>query len=154
MSPRPNPRTAAWLSTFKSRKSKTDNDRSGVGEEKCPFARKEHTLTFDPEDQKIYLYGGWNASHWKSGEEKFVELWSLDSSKLSLMREISHQIGWRWTKEKMKGDIPSARRGHTATYLNHLHRIIIYGGCEGSNQILDDCYEYNSKVNSMRFFKS
>lgn len=42
----------------------------------------------------------------------------------------------------MKGDVPIARRGHTAVYVPKRRSIIIYGGCSGLNDILGDCYEY------------
>ena len=43
-----------------------------------PQGRKDHTLTYSPYDNKIYLYGGWNPLKWAFEEIFFYELWSLN----------------------------------------------------------------------------
>jgi len=123
-------RKVTWFASVRSDRGKSDANLKKMFAEKVPFSRRDHTLTMDPETQKIYLYGGWNSFHWTFDESKFLEMWTLDSN-------------WRWSKEALKGDIPQARRGHSTVCLEKQRLLIIYGGCSGYNAILEDCYQYD-----------
>ncbi len=126
-------RRVSWFASVRSDRGKSDTNLKKMFAEKVPFSRRDHTLTMDPETQKIYLYGGWNSFHWTFDESKFLEMWTLDSN-------------WRWAKEALKGDVPQARRGHSTVCLEKQRLLIIYGGCSGYNAILDDCYQYDLQV--------
>ena len=47
-----------------------------------PPPRRDHTLTLNFIDNKIYLFGGWNSMTWGWEENEFNEIWTLDSSKI------------------------------------------------------------------------
>lgn len=46
----------------------------------------------------------------------------------------------------MEGEQPLPRRGHVATSLADLKKIIIFGGCYGYNSLLDDTFVYDVEV--------
>ena len=73
-------RRVSWFASVRSDRGKSDTNLKKMFAEKVPFSRRDHTLTMDPETQKIYLYGGWNSFHWTFDESKFLEMWTLDSS--------------------------------------------------------------------------
>ncbi len=49
-------------------------------QEHCPKARKDHTFTYSPYDDKAYLIGGWNPLEWNTTYTEFEDVWSLSSS--------------------------------------------------------------------------
>ena len=50
-----------------------------------PNSRRDHTLTVDKLDDKLYLLGGWNALDWNYTEGTFGEVWTLNNSKQLFM---------------------------------------------------------------------
>ncbi len=48
--------------------------------QKCsPSPRRDHTLTYCPFDNKIYLFGGWNPLEWDYKETFLGDVWTLNS---------------------------------------------------------------------------
>lgn len=58
VSPRQNTKTISWFASVRSGKAKTYSGVKDMIIENAPFSRRDHTLTFDPDNQKLYLYGG------------------------------------------------------------------------------------------------
>jgi len=131
------PSKITWFPLIKQQEKK--KSEFGVSkatfDEKVPFARRDHSLTLDKKNNRVFLFGGWSSLQWGCDESKFYELWVLNSD-------------WQWTKEKVYGTLPQTRRGHTTVYFELDESLIIYGGCSGQNAILNDLYKYNLHTSS------
>jgi hypothetical protein len=77
----------------------------------APTPRWQSTLTPDPEDGALVLYGGASAYFRRQG----------DAWRLSLPR-------LEWTPMTPTGTPPLARSGHSAVYCPELHGIVVFGG--------------------------
>ena len=51
-----------------------------------PVARKEHTLTYSPFDNKVYLFGGWNPLEWNHTDAYFNTMWTITTCKMQLSK--------------------------------------------------------------------
>lgn len=79
-----------WNTSFsgvvsKDKNQKKINNTKSHGDSKyfcsdIPPSRRDHTLTYDSSDNKVYLFGGWNSLNWGFEENEFNELWVLDNS--------------------------------------------------------------------------
>jgi len=45
-------------------------------------SRRDHTLTYSPYDDKVYLIGGWECNTWFNSQILFSNIWSLNASML------------------------------------------------------------------------
>ena len=51
-------RKLSWISSVRVDKSKNEDDIKKIFVDKTPFSRRDHTLCYDENTQKLYLYGG------------------------------------------------------------------------------------------------
>lgn len=80
--------------------------RTAIG---SPSGRYHHTLTLDPERDRLLMFGGWDGSPKN-------DLWQL------LLEEMT------WTPVATSQPAPNPRQGHTAVCCPDLHGIVVYGG--------------------------
>ena len=74
---------------IKSGGSDSKRESGNANEDRIPFSRRDHTLTFDPVTNRVYLFGGWNSFYWTYDETKFMEVWYIDSSISSSIKILS-----------------------------------------------------------------
>ena len=82
-----------------------------------PSARLHHTAIYDPERNRMLVFGGWNGS----GRTIFDETWELTLGGTPT-----------WTKLFPSGTSPGPRFGHAAIYDPVRDRMLVFGGNSGS----------------------
>lgn len=92
----------------------------------APPARYYHAMCFVPDENKVYLFGGYNPSGASN------DLWFFD---------ITNQ---NWSLAEVFSSSPSARLGHKMEYIISQNRIYIFGGEESLNyNQKDDLWYYD-----------
>ena len=123
--------------------SSTEFIKSRVRNEKlAPPPRKDHTLTYSPYDDKIYLYGGWDPLQWDYENAYFSDVWSLDNQ-------------WVWRKEELLGVQPDPRRGHTAVFSQiPVPCLVVFGGAVEYNKLVAEVFVLNLNKKKWKKMKS
>ena len=81
----------------------------------CPTPRSYHTANYDPENQRIYIYGGTDFDLNHSKKDDFQNLWEYNLE------------GKYWNKYDLKNcNSLGAPRGHTSVI--HNNKLYIFGG--------------------------
>ncbi|MEO6351251.1 MAG: kelch repeat-containing protein [Candidatus Limnocylindrales bacterium] len=93
-----------------------------------PGAREDHTWTVDGDGRAAYLFGG------RTADGPSNELWSFDLDASS------------WTLLEPTGTAPTARLGHTATWVPEVG-LVIWSG-QGSDGFFADVNVYNPGTNT------
>lgn len=89
-----------------------------------PWSRRDHAMVFASD---IYVFGGWNAVKWTTGDTVYTEVWKLDAA-------------WKWHLCEVFGESPRPRRGHSLIYDPVSNSLIVYGGIYGYSRYLGDMY--------------
>jgi hypothetical protein len=90
-----------------------------------PVARVLHSAIYDPARDRMVVFGGLNASQFRS------DLW-----------ELSLAGGTAWSALVPGGVIPSARDGHCAVYVGAQDRMVMYGGYGGAARYQTDAWAF------------
>jgi len=80
-----------------------------------PSGRYGHAAIYDPTDNRMVVFGGWNAS------SQLNDVWAL-----------SLGASPEWTLLAPSGTPPSEREGHTAIYDPTDNRMVVFGGYDGA----------------------
>ena len=96
----------------------------------APAAREDHTWTLDPAGRAGWLFGGRDAG------TAFDDLWRYDLASDT------------WARQTPLGQGPSARFGHTGTWVDGVG-LVIWSGQAGSD-FFDDLWAYDPASNSWR----
>ena len=108
-------KTGLWLPG----ESEEMNGNFGV-----PWSRRDHAIVLASD---IYIFGGWNAVKWTTGDTAYTEMWKLDAA-------------WKWHLCEVFGESPRPRRGHSLTYDLSTNSLIVYGGIYGYSRYLGDMF--------------
>jgi hypothetical protein len=88
-----------------------------------PSARRDHSLTWDAQARRVYLFGG------RSGGSPLADLWSLDPDAPT------------WQQLAPSGEGPAARFGHNAVF-DAEGRLLVFGGQGAGAEFFDDVWTY------------
>jgi len=94
-----------------------------------PPAREDGTWTADPDDRTAYLFGG------RDGSDVFDDLWAFDLDTDT------------WTELDPDGDIPPARFGHEAVWVEGLG-VVAFAGQAGPTTFFNDLWAYDPAANA------
>jgi hypothetical protein len=89
-----------------------------------PPQRTGHSAIYDPESDRLLLFGG------NRGTTDYSDVWAVSNLGGTLA----------WTQLAPSGGPPAARNGHSAVYDSRRDRMIIYGGTDASNQTFGDTW--------------
>jgi N-acetylneuraminic acid mutarotase len=92
----------------------------------APSARSGHSMAYDPLNDKVILFGGWEMET----ETVFGDTWSYDPKTNT------------WTELSPAGSVPPARDGHTMVYAEYEGLIFLFGGYNGTDW-LNDLWVYD-----------
>jgi hypothetical protein len=81
-----------------------------------PTARSSHAAIYDPRRERMVVFGGFDGTRRNDG-------WAL-----SLSRDPD------WNQLRFRGPLPSARYYHTAIHDPLRHRMVVFGGYDGSRR--------------------
>lgn len=96
-----------------------------------PAARRDHSLTSDPQGRRVYLFAGQAASN------GFNDLWAYEVESTT------------WTKLAPGGTGPAARWGHNAEFDAAKQRLIVFSGQVGSS-FFSDVWAYEVRSNEWK----
>lgn len=113
-----------WLWDWKSTQWLLGDSEEMRGNFGVPWGRRDHAVAVASD---IYVFGGWNAVKWTTGDTSYTEVWKLDSE-------------WKWHLCEVFGESPRPRRGHSLTYDSASNRLIVYGGIYGYSRYLGDMF--------------
>ena len=99
---------------------------------KAPSGRLGHVMAYDPGLGKMILFGGWDGS----GTVQFNDTWAYDPSAKT------------WTELNPAGDVPSVRGMLGAAYDPSDGTVLIFGGCGGESQAMNDLWAYDPAANT------
>ena len=91
-----------------------------------PPPRRDHSLTFNPDDGLIYIFGG------RTGDAANNDLFTLDPAERA------------WRKIVTPRDAPAPRFGHNAWYDAHQKRMIIALGQGNDRTFFNDAWAYDA----------
>ncbi len=94
-----------------------------------PAPREDGTWTADADGRTAYLFGG------RDGRTLFHDLWSYDLDTD------------RWTELDPDGDIPSARFGHEAVWVEGTG-VVVFAGQAGPTTFFNDLWAYDPAANA------
>ena len=75
-----------------------------------PEARDSHSMVYDPGEETMVLFGGWNTT------STFADTWTYDP------------VDNTWTLRKPSGAAPASRALHQMVYDPSIRKIVIFGG--------------------------
>jgi hypothetical protein len=90
-----------------------------------PPARRDHSLTFDPDRKVLYLFGG------RSGGQSRNDFWFFNPAQGT------------WTELSAPGDLPAARFGHNAHYDQVRRRLVVALG-QGDSGFFNDVFAFDT----------
>ena len=90
-----------------------------------PSARRDHSLTYDPDARRIYLFGG------RARGVASNDLWALD---------IGAGV---WTEVTVAGARPGERFGHNALYDASKKRLVVTLGQQDSSNFYNDVWAFD-----------
>ncbi len=96
----------------------------------APTERFDGTIAYDPQDRRIFLFGGQDFTGTQN------DLWTFTLA------------GRTWTQLNPTGAKPAARFGHTLVYDSMRHRLILFGGQAGG--FFSDTWAYDIATNAWR----
>jgi N-acetylneuraminic acid mutarotase len=96
-----------------------------------PPARFGQSMTYDPVTHHLIVFGGLEGSG-----TPLNDTWAYDPTANS------------WDELEPSGTLPPARSAHSMTYDPVTHRLIVFGGLEGSGTPLNDTWAYDPTANS------
>ncbi len=96
-----------------------------------PCARTCHTMVYDPDSEKVILFGGVDRAN-----TTLNDLWAYDPSANT------------WTELHPTGDVPCARLGHSMVYNPGSGKIILFGGMNQAMNTLNDLWAYDPAANT------
>jgi hypothetical protein len=94
-----------------------------------PPGREYFGMCYNQQDEKVYLFGGAGSA------EYYNDLWTYDVNTDS------------WSLVTIAGSSPIARFGHGMTYDSKNNRILVFGGKDGSWNLLNDLWIYYPETN-------
>jgi ribosomal protein L7/L12 len=98
-----------------------------------PSARALHQMAYDPATGKVILFGG--RSDYTDSSRFFNDTWAYDPAANT------------WTELHPAGDLPFARFGHPMVHDSATGKVILFGGCDGS-QVFNDTWAYDPVANT------
>jgi N-acetylneuraminic acid mutarotase len=101
-----------------------------------PPARSGQSMIYDSAGGRVVLFGG--SAYYPEGEAKssdFHDTWEYDPAVNA------------WTELVPKGDLPSARGGHSLVYDSHEHKVVLFGGATEHSRF-GDTWAYDPAANA------
>jgi N-acetylneuraminic acid mutarotase len=104
-----------------------------------PAARSGHSMAYDPETQRVILFGGTQDSD-EGDDVYFDDTWAYDPAANT------------WTELHPAGDVPAARSFHSMVYEPNTGTVILFGGVQGDvaagGTYFDDTWAYDPVDNA------
>jgi len=118
-----------------------------------PASRSYHSSNYDPEENCLYIFGGWNCNITAMMSKNFLSLWKFDMNCKNILYNYNYlAFMWEQISLENKSNSMISLRGHSSALLLKSKKLLIYGGVIGFTKFSDKIFEISLLVWNILIF--